>query len=73
MDANYDRDGKDNFTNGKIYNSLYVEEGKSPSGSFIQLTADNEGVVDAGKMLSFSVKATEPVAAVTFQVDTYAL
>lgn len=66
--AHYDRSGKDNFTNAVIYSSLYVEAGKSPSNSFLQLIADNEGAVDVGKTLSFSVKATENVPVLTYQV-----
>uniref|UniRef100_A0A915D6W0 Alpha-2-macroglobulin bait region domain-containing protein n=1 Tax=Ditylenchus dipsaci TaxID=166011 RepID=A0A915D6W0_9BILA len=68
VDAHYDRQGNDNFTNVEVYYSLYVDAGKSPSNSFLQITADNEGVVDAGKTLSFTVKATEPLALLTYQV-----
>ncbi|RCN36193.1 alpha-2-macroglobulin family protein [Ancylostoma caninum] len=68
IEAHYDRSGKDNFTNAVIYSSLYVEAGKSPSNSFLQLIADNEGAVDVGKTLSFSVKATENVPVLTYQV-----
>ncbi|KAJ1347536.1 hypothetical protein KIN20_002613 [Parelaphostrongylus tenuis] len=68
IEAHYDRTGKDNFTNAVIYSSLYVEAGKSPSNSFLQLIADNEGAVDVGKTLSFSVKATEPITVLTYQV-----
>ena len=68
MEAHYDRDGRDNFTHVNVYNSLYVDAGKSPSGSFLQIQADNEGVMEAGKTISFNVKATEPLAAITYQV-----
>ncbi|CEF64943.1 CD109 antigen [Strongyloides ratti] len=68
VEAHYDREGKDNFTNALIYTSLYVEAGKSPSGNFLQLTADNEGTVDVGKPLSFSIKSTEPLKSLTYQV-----
>uniref|UniRef100_A0A914CMS6 TEP1-F n=1 Tax=Acrobeloides nanus TaxID=290746 RepID=A0A914CMS6_9BILA len=68
VEAHYDRAGKDNFSNALIYTSLYVEAGKSPSNSFLQLIADNEGAVDAGKTLSFSVKATEGLTMFTYQV-----
>lgn len=68
VEAHYDREGKDNFSNAVIYTSLYVDAGKSPSNSFLQLTADNEGAVDSGKTLSFSVKATEQIGALTYQV-----
>lgn len=68
VEAHYDRSGKDNFSNALIYTSLYVEAGKSPSNAFLQLVADNEGTVDAGKTLSFSMKATEPLQVVTYQV-----
>uniref|UniRef100_A0A7I4XSE1 TEP1-F n=1 Tax=Haemonchus contortus TaxID=6289 RepID=A0A7I4XSE1_HAECO len=68
IEAHYDRSGKDNFTNAVIYSSLYVEAGKSPSNSFLQLIADNEGAVDVGKTLSFSVKATEQIPVLTYQV-----
>ncbi|KAK5986934.1 hypothetical protein GCK32_008328, partial [Trichostrongylus colubriformis] len=68
IEAHYDRSGKDNFTNAVIYSSLYVEAGKSPSNSFLQLIADNEGEVDVGKTLSFSVKATEQIPVLTYQV-----
>jgi hypothetical protein len=68
VEAHYDREGKDNFSSAVIYTSLYVDAGKSPSNSFIQLTADNEGAVDAGKTLSFSVKGTEQIGALTYQV-----
>ena len=67
--ASYDREGRDNFTNSRIYTSLYVEAGRSPSQAFLQVNADNQGVVDAGKTLSFSVKSTEPMmASLTYQV-----
>lgn len=69
VDAHYDREGKDNFTTSNIYYSLFVDAGKSPSDSFIQLNADNEGVADSGKMLSFSVKATESLQVITYQVS----
>lgn len=49
LQAHYDRTGKDNFTNAPIYASLYVEAGKSPSASFLQLIPDNEAPVDAGE------------------------
>ncbi|CAD6199103.1 unnamed protein product [Caenorhabditis auriculariae] len=68
IEAHYDRLGNDNFTNVMIYSSLYVEAGKSPSNSFLQLLADNEGAVDVGKTLSFSLKATETLTYVTYQV-----
>ncbi|CAJ0594163.1 unnamed protein product [Cylicocyclus nassatus] len=68
IEAHYDRTGKDNFTNAVIYSSLYVEAGKSPSNSYLQLIADNEGAVDVGKTLSFSVKATENLPVLTYQV-----
>ncbi|KAI6203725.1 hypothetical protein M3Y94_00589600 [Aphelenchoides besseyi] len=68
VEAHYDREGKDNFTNAVIYTSLYVDAGKSPSNSFIQLLADNEGAVEAGKLLSFTLKSTEPISVVTYQV-----
>ena len=48
VEAAYDRDGRDNFTNTPIYTSLFVEAGRSPSQSFLQVNADNQGVVDAG-------------------------
>lgn len=51
-----------------IYSSLYIEAGKSPSNNFIQLLADHSGTVDAGKTLSFTVKATEPLPSITYQV-----
>uniref|UniRef100_A0A1I7WS05 A2M_N_2 domain-containing protein n=1 Tax=Heterorhabditis bacteriophora TaxID=37862 RepID=A0A1I7WS05_HETBA len=68
IEAYYDRTGKDNFTDAVIYSSLYVEAGKSPTNSFLQLIADNEGAVDVGKTLSFSVKATESIPFLTYQV-----
>jgi hypothetical protein len=58
VEAHYDREGKDNFSSAVIYTSLYVDAGKSPSNSFLQLIADNEGSVEAGKTLSFSVKGS---------------
>ncbi len=60
--------GKDNFTNAVIYTSLYVESGKSPSNSFLQLIADQEGSIDVGKTLSFTVKSTESLPFITMQV-----
>ncbi|VDK47723.1 unnamed protein product [Anisakis simplex] len=68
IEAHYDRLGKDNFTNAMIYSSLYVEASKSPSNSFVQLLADHEGVIDAGKTLSFTVKATESLSFITYMV-----
>nr|CAD2188921.1 unnamed protein product [Meloidogyne enterolobii] len=69
VEASYDRSGHDNFTNSPIYSSLYVEAAKSPSQSFLQVNADNQGIVDAGKTLSFSVKCTEPMtSSLTYQV-----
>lgn len=68
MDAHYDREGRDNFANSNIYYSLFVDAGKSYSNTFLQLSADNEGVVDSGKLLSFSVKSTEPLIVITYLV-----
>uniref|UniRef100_A0A183BVF1 TEP1-F n=1 Tax=Globodera pallida TaxID=36090 RepID=A0A183BVF1_GLOPA len=68
VEASYDRSGQNNFTNSPIYTSLYVEAGRSPSQAFLQVNADNQGVVDAGKTLSFSVKCTEPLSSFTYQV-----
>ncbi|VDM98880.1 unnamed protein product [Thelazia callipaeda] len=66
--AYYDRSGKDEFKDASIYSILYLEASKSPSNSFLQLIADQGGVVDVGKMLSFTVKATEPLSTITYQV-----
>uniref|UniRef100_A0A1I7TL17 TEP1-F n=1 Tax=Caenorhabditis tropicalis TaxID=1561998 RepID=A0A1I7TL17_9PELO len=68
IEAHYDIGGKDNFTATPIYSSLYVEAAVSPTKSFLQLLADNEGAVDAGKSLSFSLKATQPLSTITYQV-----
>ncbi|CAB3408447.1 unnamed protein product [Caenorhabditis bovis] len=68
IEAHYDMSGKDNFTATGIYSSLYVEAAKSPTNSFLQLLADNEGPVDVGKSLSFSLKATHPLTSITYQV-----
>ncbi|CAD5206260.1 unnamed protein product [Bursaphelenchus okinawaensis] len=68
VEAHYDREGKDNFTNALIYTSLYVDAAKSPSNSYIQLLVDNEGAVEAGKTLSFSVKSTESLQTISYQV-----
>lgn len=70
LKAHYDRTGKDNFTNTEIYTSLYIDAGKSPSNSFVQLLADQDGAVDSGKNVSFSVKATESLPFITMQVCT---
>ncbi|CAJ0956774.1 unnamed protein product, partial [Mesorhabditis belari] len=68
VEALYDRAGKDNFTNSQIYSSLFVDSSKSPTNSYLQLIADNEGTVDAGKQLSFTVKATENLKVLSYQV-----
>ncbi|KAE9548744.1 hypothetical protein FO519_008047, partial [Halicephalobus sp. NKZ332] len=69
VEAHYDRTGKDNFLAGDFpWTSLYVDASKSPSNSYLQLLADNEGAVDAGKTLSFSVKSTESLSVLTYQV-----
>uniref|UniRef100_A0AC35U3G6 A2M_N_2 domain-containing protein n=1 Tax=Rhabditophanes sp. KR3021 TaxID=114890 RepID=A0AC35U3G6_9BILA len=68
VEAHYDRTGNNNFTDALIYTSLYVEAQRSPTQNFLQLTADNEGTVDVGKPLSFSVKSTEPLTSLTYQV-----
>ncbi|MCP9264379.1 Antigen-like protein [Dirofilaria immitis] len=68
VEAHYDRSGKDDFKDASIYSILYVEAGKSPSNNFLQLIADHAGVVDTGKTLSFTVKATEPLSIITYQV-----
>ncbi|PIC54696.1 hypothetical protein B9Z55_003841 [Caenorhabditis nigoni] len=68
IEAHYDIGGKDNFTATPIYASLYVEAAVSPTKSFLQLLADNEGAVDVGKSLSFSLKATQPLSTITYQV-----
>ncbi|CAB05007.2 TEP1-F [Caenorhabditis elegans] len=68
IEAHYDIGGKDNFTATPIYSSLYVEAAVSPTKSFLQLLADNEGAVDVGKSLSFSLKATQPLSTITYQV-----
>lgn len=69
IEAHYDIGGKDNFTATPIYSSLYVEAAVSPTKSFLQLLADNEGAVDVGKSLSFSLKATQPLSTITYQVS----
>ncbi|KHJ95555.1 alpha-2-macroglobulin family protein [Oesophagostomum dentatum] len=56
------------LSDNHIRDSLKVEAGESPSNSFLQLVADNEGAVDVGKTLSFLVKATENVGMMTYQV-----
>ena len=66
--AHYDRLGSDNFTHAVIFSSLYVEASKSPSKNFLQLVADHEGAIDVGKTLSFTVKATESLPTLTYQV-----
>uniref|UniRef100_A0A183HW69 A2M_N_2 domain-containing protein n=1 Tax=Onchocerca flexuosa TaxID=387005 RepID=A0A183HW69_9BILA len=68
LQAHYDRTGKDDFKDASIYSILYVEAGKSPSNNFLQLIADHAGVVDTGKTLSFTVKATEPLSTIIYQV-----
>ncbi|CAJ0576072.1 unnamed protein product, partial [Mesorhabditis spiculigera] len=68
VEAQYDRLGKDNFTNTQLFSSLYVDSAASPTSSFLQLIADNEGTVDAGKQLSFTVKATENIGVLSYQV-----
>uniref|UniRef100_A0A0R3RK96 TEP1-F n=1 Tax=Elaeophora elaphi TaxID=1147741 RepID=A0A0R3RK96_9BILA len=68
VEAHYDRSGKDDFKDASIYSILYIEAGKSPSNNFLQLIADHTGVVDTGKTLSFTVKATEPLSTLTYQV-----
>lgn len=68
MQAYYDRSGKDDFDGASIYSVLYIEASKSPSNNFLQLIADHTGVVDTGKTLSFTVKATEPLSTITYQV-----
>uniref|UniRef100_A0AC34F584 Alpha-2-macroglobulin bait region domain-containing protein n=1 Tax=Panagrolaimus sp. ES5 TaxID=591445 RepID=A0AC34F584_9BILA len=69
VEAHYDRQGKDNFLAGDFpWTSLYVDASKSPSNSYLQLLADNEGAVDVGKILSFSVKSTESLSVLTYQV-----
>uniref|UniRef100_A0A8R1HWJ0 TEP1-F n=1 Tax=Caenorhabditis japonica TaxID=281687 RepID=A0A8R1HWJ0_CAEJA len=68
IEAHYDISGKDNFTATPIYSSLYVEAAVSPTKSFLQLLADNEGAVDVGKSLSFSLKATQSLSTITYQV-----
>jgi hypothetical protein len=68
LDAKYDRSGKDNFTDSQIYANLYVDASKSPTNSFLQVLADNPGVIDVGKILSFSIKTTESLPSITYQV-----
>ncbi|VDM93223.1 unnamed protein product, partial [Litomosoides sigmodontis] len=68
LQAHYDRSGKDDFNDTSIYSVLYIEAAKSPSNNFLQLIADHTGVVDTGKTLSFTVKATEPLSTITYQV-----
>lgn len=51
-----------------IYSSLYIEASKSPSNSYLQLIPDHDGAIDAGKTLSFTVKATESVSIIAYQV-----
>ncbi|MFH4975897.1 hypothetical protein AB6A40_002606 [Gnathostoma spinigerum] len=68
IEASYDRSGKDNFRYATIHSGTSIEAGRSPSGSFIQLMADHEGAVDAGKTLSFALKSTEPLNVITYQV-----
>ncbi|KAF7638767.1 CD109 antigen [Meloidogyne graminicola] len=68
VEASYDRSGHDNFTDSPIYSSLYVEAARSPSQSFLQVNADNQGIIDSGKTLSFSVKCTEHLTSLIYQV-----
>jgi CD109 antigen len=69
VEGHYDRNGKDNFLAGDFpWTSLYIDASKSPSNSYLQLLADNEGAVDVGKILSFSVKSTESLSVLTYQV-----
>uniref|UniRef100_A0AC34RA62 CD109 antigen n=1 Tax=Panagrolaimus sp. JU765 TaxID=591449 RepID=A0AC34RA62_9BILA len=69
VEAHYDKTGKDNFLAADFpWTSLYVDASKSPSNSFLQILADNEGAVDAGKTMSFSVKSTESLSVLTYQV-----
>ncbi|VIO95510.1 Uncharacterized protein BM_BM11471 [Brugia malayi] len=68
VEAHYDRSGKDDFESASIYSILYIEPSISPSNNFLQLIADHTGVVDTGKTLSFTVKATEPLSTITYQV-----
>uniref|UniRef100_A0A914VZX1 TEP1-F n=1 Tax=Plectus sambesii TaxID=2011161 RepID=A0A914VZX1_9BILA len=68
IECAYDRTGKGNFTASEIQTTLHVEASKSPSNSFIQLIADNDGVIKAGETASFSVKTTEPLTYITMQV-----
>ncbi|KAK0422305.1 hypothetical protein QR680_007497 [Steinernema hermaphroditum] len=68
VETQYDRTGTDNFTDSVIYNRVFLEASKSPTNSFLQLLPDHDGAVDAGKTLSFSVRATEPLAVITYQV-----
>uniref|UniRef100_A0AAF5RX59 TEP1-F n=1 Tax=Wuchereria bancrofti TaxID=6293 RepID=A0AAF5RX59_WUCBA len=68
VEAHYDRSGKDDFERASIYSILYIEPSISPSNNFLQLIADHTGIVDTGKTLSFTVKATEPLSTITYQV-----
>lgn len=73
MKAKYDREGKDNFSDSQIFASLYVDSGKSPSNSFLQISSENQGVVDVGKTLSFNIWLTEPLPTITYQVFNWLL
>ncbi|VDD91920.1 unnamed protein product [Enterobius vermicularis] len=68
LEVSYDRLGADNFTENAIYDKVFVEASKSPSQTFIQLISDYEGPIDAGKTVSFTLKATKTLETITYQV-----
>ncbi|GMS92544.1 hypothetical protein PENTCL1PPCAC_14719, partial [Pristionchus entomophagus] len=68
LEAAYDRSGNDNFNNTDINGYLYVDASKSPSLSFLQLVPDSEDPVQAGDTVSFTVKSTENIPMLTYQV-----
>uniref|UniRef100_A0A0N5A8I3 TEP1-F n=1 Tax=Syphacia muris TaxID=451379 RepID=A0A0N5A8I3_9BILA len=64
----YDRTGSDNFTQSSMQEMVSVESSKSPTKTFLQLVADYEGPIDAGKTVSFTLKATKALETITYQV-----
>ncbi|PAV67173.1 hypothetical protein WR25_25013 isoform J [Diploscapter pachys] len=68
IQAHYDRSGKDEYANSEIFAATYVYAAKSPSISFLQVIPDHEGSVSVGKSLSFSIKATQKLSYLSYQV-----
>ena len=72
MKANYDLNGKDDFTDSQITTSTLVKAAKSTSNSYLQISSQISNAFinnSIGGAIHFNVKITEKLAKITYQVS----